>query len=54
MAAVEALVELVSCAVFSVFDDVFSFFFQVVSALDVLTGYWNGTSGASHDTLLNE
>ncbi len=39
VAAVEAFVELVACSVFASFDDVFSFFLQVISALVVLTGY---------------
>lgn len=36
MVAVEAFVELVVCAVFSMFDEVFFFFFLVVFALYVL------------------
>jgi hypothetical protein len=47
--AVEAFVELVVCTVFSIFDEVFFFFFLVVSALDVLAGYWNDASWARHN-----
>ena len=49
VSAVEAFVKLVSCAVFSVLDDVFSFFLQVISALNVLTSYWDDASWARHN-----
>lgn len=49
VAAVEAFVELVSCAVFSVLYEVFSFFLQVISALVVLTSYWDDASWARHN-----
>ena len=49
--AVEAFVELVACSVFSIFDEAFFFFFEVVFALYVLAGYWNDTSWARHNTL---
>lgn len=39
IAAVEAFVELVAGSVFASFNYVFSFFFEVVFALEVLTGY---------------
>ena len=47
--AVEAFVELVACSVFSIFDEAFSFFLLAVSALYVLTGYWNDASWARHN-----
>ena len=47
--AVEAFVELVACPVFSMFDEVFFFFFLVVFALYVLAGYWNDASWARHN-----
>ena len=50
--AVEAFVELVFGTVFSIFDEAFSFFLLVVSALDVWAGYWNDTSWARHNILL--
>ena len=49
VAAVEAFVELVACTVFSIFDDVFSFFLQIIIALHVLTGYWDDASWARHN-----
>lgn len=49
MSAVEAFVELMSCTVFSVLDYVFSFFFQIIFALNILTSYWNDTSWARHN-----
>lgn len=51
VAAVEAFVELVTGSVFSVFDEVFSFFFQVISTLQVLAGYWDNASWARHNTV---
>ena len=49
--AVEAFVELVFGTVFSIFDEAFSFFLLVVSALGVLTSYRTNTSWARHNTL---
>jgi len=49
MFAVEAFVELMSCTVFSVLDYVFSFFFQIIFALNILTSYWNDTSWSRHN-----
>lgn len=51
MVAVEVFVELVSSSVSSMLYKFFSFFFHVVSALNVLTGYRNNTSWACHNNL---
>jgi hypothetical protein len=52
--AVEALVELVACTVFSILDHVFPFFLQAVSALGVLTSYRTNTSWARHKYSTNK
>jgi hypothetical protein len=51
VAAVEAFVDLMACTVFSIPNDIFSLFLQVISALYVLTSYRNDTSWARHNTL---
>lgn len=45
----KAFVELVVCTVFSVFDDVFSFFLEVKFAVVVLAGNRDRASWARHD-----
>jgi hypothetical protein len=49
VAAVEAFLELVAGSVFSISDDFFSFFFQVIFALHILTGYRDDASWARHN-----
>jgi len=51
--AVEAFVDLVSCAVFAVFYGVFVFFFLIVSTLEVLAGWSVGVSWACHTVILS-
>jgi hypothetical protein len=50
VATVVAFVELVACAVLSILDYAFSFFFQIVLAMNVLAGHGVDASWTSHAT----
>jgi hypothetical protein len=48
--AMETFVQLVACTILSIFDYVFSLFFQIIFAVNVLTSHGINASWASHNT----